>query len=83
MMKVIAQEVELNLTLDQFLALVHQLPPQEREIVRRALAPSWEHRLEALLTRVWSRLDAAPLSEEAIDAEVTQARHEIHAQSRC
>jgi hypothetical protein len=28
-MKVIAQEVELNLTLDQFLALVHQLPPLE------------------------------------------------------
>ncbi len=82
-MKVIAQEVELNLTLEQFLVLVHQLPPQEREIVRRALTPSWEERLEALLTRVWNRLDDAPLSEEAIDAEVTQTRREIYAQSRC
>jgi len=82
-MKVIAQEVELNLTLDQFLALVHQLPPQEREIIRRALTPSWEERLEALLARVWNRLDDAPLSEEAIDAEVTQARSEICAQSHC
>jgi hypothetical protein len=81
--KVVAQEVELNLTLDQFLALVHLLPPQEREIVRRALTPSWEERLETLLARVWNRLDDEPLSEEAIDAEVTQARHAIYAQSRC
>lgn len=81
MMKVIAQEVELNLTLDQFLALVRQLQPQEREIVRRALTPSWEQRLETLLTRVWARVDADPLSEEAIDAEVTQARRETCAQS--
>lgn len=77
----VAQEVELNLTLEQILALVRQLQPQEREIVRRTLTPSWEQRLETLLTRVWNKLDEAPLSEEAVDAEVTQARRAIYAQS--
>lgn len=81
MVKVIAQEVELNLTLDQILAVVRQLQPQEREIVRRALTPAWERRLTALLARVWARLDAAPLSEEEIDAEVTQARRARYAPS--
>ena len=81
MEKVIAQEVELNLTLDQILALVRQLQPQEREIVRRTLMPSWEQRLEGLLARVWTRLDESPLSEEDIDAEVTLARRTIYAQS--
>ncbi len=81
MIKVIAQEVELNLTFDQVLALMGQLQPQEREIVRRTLMPSWEQRLEGLLARVWSRLDESPLSEEDIDAEVTFARHTLHPQS--
>ena len=79
--KVVTQETDLNLTLDQILALVRQLQPQERELVRRTLMPSWEQRLEGLLARVWTRLDEAPLSEEDIDAEVTRARRTRYAQS--
>jgi hypothetical protein len=81
MVKVVAQEVELNLTLDQILALVRQLQPQEREIIRRTLMPSWEQRLEGLLARVWTRVDESPLSEEDVDAEVTLARRTLYAQS--
>ncbi len=83
MIKVVAQEVELNLTFDQVLALMGQLQPQEREIVRRTLTPSWEQRLDTLLARVWSRVDQAPLSEEDIDAEVAQARQSLYTQGRC
>lgn len=79
--KVVTQEMELNLTLDQILSLVRQLQPQEREIVRRTLMPSWEQRLDGLLTRVWTRLGEAPLLEEDIDAEVTLARRTLYTQS--
>lgn len=73
--------IQLNLTLDQVLSIVRQLEPREREIVRRAIEPPpWEERLEALLTRVWDRVDRYPITEEEADAEVELARTEIYAQ---
>jgi hypothetical protein len=79
MPKVIAQKVELELTLDQILALVHQLKPEEQEIVRRAIeAPLWHQRLEALLACVWARVEGHPISEEEVDAEVERARTAIY-----
>lgn len=81
MPKVTAQQVELELTLDQILALIRQLKPEEQEILRRALEPpSWNQRLEALLARVWARVERFPISEEEIDAEVERARTAIYAQ---
>ena len=81
MPKVTAQQVELELTLDQIVALVRQLKPKEREIIRRAIEPPpWHQRLEALLDRVWARVERFPISEEEIDAEVELARRAIHTQ---
>jgi len=81
MPKVIAQQVELELTLDQILAIVRQLKPEEQEIVRRIMAPPpWQQRLEALLARVWDRVERHPISEEEVDAEVERARTAIYAQ---
>ena len=77
-----AQRIELELTLDQVLSIVRQLKPQEREIVRRAIEPlPWSQRVEALLARVWSRVESSPIAEEDIDAEVELARTELYAQS--
>jgi len=81
MPKVIAQQVELDLTLDQVLTVVHQLRPEEREIIRRAIEPpAWNQRLEELLARVWARVERYPITEEEIDAEVELARTAIYAQ---
>ena len=83
MPKVIAQQVELDLTLDQLIAIIHQLPPQEQERVWRAIAPRpWRQRLQALLTRVWSRVEHDPITEETVDAEVERIRTELYARSR-
>jgi len=40
----------------------------------------WQQRLEALLARVWARVERHPISEEEIDAEVERARTAIYAQ---
>jgi len=80
MPKVVAQQVELDLTLDQILSIIRQLKPQEQEIVRRVIEPPWSQRLEALLARVWARVEHHPIAEEDIDAEVELARTAIYAQ---
>jgi len=81
MPKVIAQQVELDLTLDQVLTVVRQLKPEEREVIRRAIEPKpWSQRLETLLARVWARVERYPITEEEVDAEVELARTAIYAQ---
>ncbi len=81
MPKVIAQQVELDLTLDQVLAIVRQLKPEDREIIRRTIEPPlWNQRLEELLARVWARVERYPITEEEVDAEVELARTYIYAQ---
>jgi len=78
---VIAQQVELDLTLDQVLTVVRQLKPEEREVIRRAIEPKpWSQRLETLLARVWARVERYPITEEEVDAEVELARTAIYAQ---
>jgi len=82
MPKVRVEQVELELTLDQVLAIVRQLKPEEQELVRQAIeSRPWHERLEALLARVWARVDQFPISEEEVDAEVERARMAIHTQS--
>lgn len=81
MPKVIAQQVEIDLSLDQVLAIVHQLRPEEREIIRRAIEPPpWNQCLEGLLARLWARVEHYPITEEEVDAEVELARTAIYAQ---
>jgi len=81
MPRVIAQQVELDLTLDQVLTVVRQLKPEEREVIRRAIEPKpWSQRLETLLARVWARVERYPITEEEVDAEVELARTAIYAQ---
>jgi hypothetical protein len=83
MTRIIARQGELNLSLDQVLAIVRRLPPQEREQVRRAIEPPpWDQRLDALLARVKARVEKHPISEEEINAEVELARRAIYAQGR-
>jgi len=79
MPKITAHQIEIELTLDQIVALVRELKPGEQEIIRRVIEPpAWHQRLEALLARVWSRVERLPISEEEIDAEVERARKVIY-----
>jgi hypothetical protein len=81
MSRVSAQQAEFDLTLDQVLAIVRQLKPEDQEIIRQAIAPPpWNQRLEALLDRVWTRVERYPIPEEEVDAEVELARTAIYAQ---
>lgn len=81
MPKITAQQVEIELTLDQIVALVCQLKPREQDIIRRAIEPpAWHQRLEALLAHVWARVERYPISEEEVDAEVERARTAIYPQ---
>ena len=80
MPQAITQRIELNLTLDQILDILRQLRPREREIIRQALEPPpWSQRLNALLARVWSRVECYPITEEEIDAEVEVTRTTLYA----
>ena len=80
MSRVITQRVELDLTLDQIIAIIRQLGPQEQSIVWRALEPPvWSQRLEALLNRIGARVERLPIAEQDVDALVEQARTELYA----
>ena len=82
MPKVVVREVELELSINEILSAVRQLSPEERELVRQVVEPApWDQRLEALLSRVWARLEQHPISDEEIDAEIELVRTILHAQS--
>ena len=82
MPKVITQRIELDLTLDQIIAIIRQLGPQEQKTIWRAIEPpGWSQRLEALLSRIGTRVEQWPIAEQDVDAQVEQARAELYAQS--
>jgi len=75
MPKVLAEKVEIYLPLDQLVAVVRQLPSEEKKILRRELIDeSWSQRLDALLPRIWARVEAHPIEEAEVNAEVEKAR---------
>ena len=81
MPQITARRVQSDLTLDQLVAIVKQLKPDERELIRHAInQPPWSQRLDQLLHRVWDRVDIAPITEEEVDAEVELARTGLLAQ---
>ena len=62
--------------------MVRQLKPEEQEVIRQAIEPpAWTQRLEALLARVWARVDRYPITEDEIDGDVELARTAICTQS--
>jgi hypothetical protein len=75
MPKVLAEKVEIYLPLDQLVAIVQQLTSEEKKILRRELIDeSWSRRLDMLLQRIWARVEAHPIEEAEVDAEVEKAR---------
>ncbi|HIC94554.1 MAG TPA: hypothetical protein EYP09_09950 [Anaerolineae bacterium] len=75
MSRVILNNVRVELTAEQILAVVRQLPPKEREKIRHELeAEEWKRDFEALLARIHARVDQSPISEEEIDREVQAVR---------
>jgi len=51
-------------------------------MMRYALPTTWDQRLEALLARVWARVERFPIAGEEVDVEVELARAAIYAQGR-
>ena len=75
MSQVMLNNVRVELTMEQILAVLRQLPPREREKVRRELeAEEWRREFKELLARIHARVDQSPISEEEIDREVRVVR---------
>jgi hypothetical protein len=66
--------VDLDVTCEHLLDVDRQRPSAENDVAGRGIEPlPWTERLQALLTRVWSRVEAYPISEEDVASEVELA----------
>jgi len=75
MSQVILNNVWMDLTAEHILAVLRQMPPEERERVRCELeAEEWKREFKGLLARIHARVDQSPVSEEEIDQEVQAVR---------
>jgi hypothetical protein len=81
MPRVLAERVEVVLSVDQLLSAIRQLGPDERDIIRGELASDWSQRLDRLLSQVWTRVEREPITDTEIEREVEAARTARHA--RC
>ncbi|MEW6366603.1 MAG: hypothetical protein AB1714_18395 [Acidobacteriota bacterium] len=82
MAKVIASEVEIELSVGQVVDIVRQLKPEDQQEVRRALDATQDHPLDALLETVWARVEREPITEEEVCAEVERIRTSRHDSGR-
>jgi len=80
MPRVLAERVEVELSVDQLLSAIRQLGPEEREIIRNELASDWSQRLDRLLNQVWTRVEQDPIADEEIEIEVEAVRTARYAQ---
>lgn len=79
---IVIEQAEVRFTLEQLLAVLRQLTPEERELVRRELTPEdWQGRLDQLLTRVRARVEQSPMSERELTDEVESARDAFYRES--
>ncbi|MBI4786188.1 MAG: hypothetical protein HY782_03970 [Chloroflexi bacterium] len=75
MAQVLLDGVRVELTPDQIIAAVRQLPARERERVRRELdTQQWRREFEQLLARVQARATKYPISETQVSEEVRIVR---------
>lgn len=75
MSQVMLNNVQVELTTEQILAVLRQLPLEEREKVRCELeAEGWKREFKELLARIHARVDQSPVSKEEIDKEVQVVR---------
>jgi len=80
MSQVMLNNVWMELTAEQILTVLRQLPPKEREKVRCELeAEEWKREFRELLARTHARVDQSPVSDEEIDKEVQVVREERRA----
>jgi len=74
MPRVLAERVEVELSVDQLLSAIRQLGPEERDIIRDELASDWSQRLDRLLSQVWTRVEQEPIADAEIEREVEAVR---------
>ncbi len=75
MSEVFLNNVRVELTSDQIIAAVRQLPERERERVRRELdTQQWRREFEQMLRRFQARAKKHPISEAEINEEVRIVR---------
>ena len=78
MIRLTVKNQEIELSLPQIIQVVKQLKPEEKNIVRRALDDrAWSERVDAVLERVWTRVEQSPLADEDINAEIESVRQTL------
>lgn len=80
MSQIMLNQVRVELTREQIIAAVRQLPPRDREHIRRALdSEQWRREFEQLLGRIQVRVKKRPISDNEIFEEVRLVRAERRA----
>ncbi len=82
MSTVVIQQAKVQLTVEQLIDAIRQLPPAEQELVRRAIDDAdWQDRFRSILAEIDRRVAATPISEDEIQREVEAARDDRYHQS--
>ncbi len=77
MSQVLLDQVRVELTSEQIIAALRQLPAHERERVRRELdSEQWRREFKQLLAKLQARAKKHPISEAEIVEEVQHVRAE-------
>ena len=80
MSQIMLDQVRVELTSDQIIAALRQLPVRERERVRRELdTEQWRAEFKQLLAKLQTRAKKYPLAEAEIIEEVRRVRTERRA----
>jgi len=75
MSQVMLNRVKVDLTSDQIIAALRQMPQRERARVRRELDTElWQREFKALLAKFQARAEKYPLTEAEIIEEVRHVR---------
>jgi hypothetical protein len=75
MSQVMLNNVWVELTAEHILAVLRQMPLEEREKVRCGLeTEDWKREFKELLARIHAGVEQSPISEQEIDKEVQAVR---------
>ncbi len=82
MSTVVIEQAKIQLTVEQLIDAIRQLPPAEQELVRRAIDDTnWQDHFRSILDEIDRRVAATPISEDEIHREVEAARDDQYHQS--
>lgn len=71
---------QVEVTVEQLIGALKQLPAEDQQKVRDSLAYAWRQEMRLLLAEARERFAQDPMTEEEINAELNAAKQDFHAQ---